>query len=96
LTTAHEPLFVVIIVIVGISYFSVRLLNSVESSQSFIKPNDYLIISNHYVSTGEYTRAAEFLKKYRDVQSPNLPDAMLDSIDKKVNALYYKGLDSIK
>ena len=92
LTTAHEPLFVVIIVIVGISYFAIRLLNSVESSQSFIKPNEYLILSTHYDSTGDYTKSAEFLKKYRELQSHSLPDAMLDSIDKKVNTLYYKGL----
>lgn len=96
LTTAHEPLFVVIIVIVGISYFSVRLLNSVEASQSFIKNNDYLILSNHYLKTGDYTRAADFLKKYRDMQAPNLRDRMLDGIDKRVDSLYYKGFDHIR
>ncbi len=96
LTTANEPLFIVIIVIVGISYFSVRLLNSVEASQSFIKNNDYLILSNHYRKTGDYTRAADFLKKYHDMQAPNLPEKMLDSIAKRVDSLYYKGFDHIR
>lgn len=92
LTNAHEPLFVAIIFLVLAGWFTLRILNTVESSQSFIKPNEYLIISNHYDSTGDYTKAADFLKKYRELQTQHLPDAMLDSIDKKVNTLYYKGL----
>lgn len=96
LTHANEPFLISIIVIVGISYFAVRLLNSVEASQSFIKNNDYLILSNHYLKTGDHTRAADFLKKYRDMQAPNLPDRMLDSIDNRVDSLYYKGFDNIR
>lgn len=92
LTHANEPLFITIIFLVLAGWFTLRILNTVESSQSFLKPNDYLIISNHYDSTGDYTKAADFLKKYRDLQTQHLPDAMLDSIDIKVNKLYYKGL----
>jgi FlaA1/EpsC-like NDP-sugar epimerase len=96
LTHTNDPFFIAILVIVGVSYFSVRLLNSVEGSQSFIKNNDYLILSNHYIIVGDHTRAADFLKKYRDMQAPNLPDRMLDSIDKRVDSLYYKGFNHIR
>lgn len=96
LTHSNEPLFIVLIVVVGISYLSVRLLNSVEASQSFIKSNDYLVLSNHYIGKGDFTRAADFLKKYRDIETINLSDAMIDSLDKKVNTLRYKGFENIK
>lgn len=92
----NDPFFIVVIFLVLLGYFSVRILNSVEASQSFIKNNDYLILSNHYFQSGDYTRAADFLKKYRDMQAPNLPDRMLDSIDKRVDSLYYKGFDHIR
>lgn len=92
----NDAFFIVIIFLVLLGYFSIRILNSVEASQSFIKNNDYLILSNHYFQTGDYTRAADFLKKYRDMQAPNLPDQMLDSIDKRVDSLYFKGFDHIK
>ncbi len=96
LTHSNDPFIIVIIFLVLLGYFTVRILNSVEASQSFIKNNDYLILSNHYLKTGDYTRAADFLKKYRDMQSPNLPDQMLDSIDKQIDSLYYKGFGNIK
>lgn len=92
LTHANEPLIITIIFLVLAGWFTLRILNTVESSQSFIKPNEYLILSNHFDSTGDYTKAADFLKKYRELQTQHLPDSMLDSIDKKVNTLYYKGL----
>ena len=96
LTQGHETMFVTIIVVIGISYLSVRLLNSVEASQSFIRSNDYLILSSYYLDKGDFSRAADFLKKYRDVETINLSDAMLDSLDKKVDALRYKGFEKIK
>jgi hypothetical protein len=96
LTHQNEALAVVIIVIVAISYFSVRLLNSVEASQSFIKSNDYLILSNYYLDKRDFTRAADFLKKYRDIETINLSSPMLDSIDKRVDALRFKGFERIK
>lgn len=96
MTHTNDAFLIALLVMGGISYFAVRLLNSVEASQSFIKNNDYLILSNHYLKTGDYTRAADFLKKYRDMQATNLPDRMLDSIDKRVDSLYYKGFDHIR
>jgi hypothetical protein len=96
LTKGNDSLFIVIIVVIGISYLSVRLLNSVEASQSFIKSGDYLILSSYYSEKEDFTRAADFLQKYRDVETINLPEAMLDSLDKKIKILRYKGIDNIK
>lgn len=96
LTEGKETLFVTIIVVIGISYLSVRLLNSVEASQSFIKSNDYIILSTYYLDKGDYTRAADFLKKYRDIETINLSENMLDSLDKKVDKLRYKAFENIK
>jgi Na+/melibiose symporter-like transporter len=96
LTKGNDSLFVVIIVVIGISYLSVRLLNSVEASQSFIKSSDYLILSSQYSEKGDYARAADFLQKYRDIETINLPDTMLDSLDRKIKRLRYKGFENIK
>lgn len=95
LTQGHETMFVTIIVVIVISYFSVRLLNSVEASQSFIKSSDYLILSGHYSDKGDFSRAADFLKKYRDIETINLSEVMLDSLDNKIEALRYKSFQKI-
>jgi hypothetical protein len=96
LNHSNDPFLMTILLIVGMAYFSVRLLNSVEASQSFFKTGDYLILSDYHLKQGNHTRAAEFLKKYREIQTVNLPDRILDSIDKRVDILYYKGIEDIK
>ena len=96
LTVANEAMFVTIIVVVGMSYFSVRLLNSVEASQSFIKSNDYLILSKHYLDNDEYMKAADFLEKYRQIETIDLSNSMLDSIDKKIINFRYRSIEEIK
>lgn len=96
LTHTNEPLMITIIVIVVISYFSVRLLNSVEASQSFIKSNDYLILSNYYLQKSEYTKSADFLQKYRDIETINLSRKILDSIDNNVEKLRWKSVKDLR
>lgn len=96
LTVGKEPLFVVMIVLGVLGYFSVRLLNSVEKSQSFLKPTDYLIISNHYNETKEYSKSAEYLRKYRELETINLSEPMLKKIDDRIDSLNTKQIENFK
>ena len=96
LNNSHDPFFVVMIVLGAMGYFVLKVLNSVESSQSFVKPNDYLILSDHYITSGNYARAADYLKKYKEIESYDLSKAISDSLDKHIDALYLRGIQQLK
>lgn len=91
--TANEPILGVILVFVGLGYFSIRLLNSVDASMSTVKPNDYLVLSEYYIQHEQYIHAADYLKKYRDLKTSELPDKILDSIDNKISSCQMKALN---
>jgi len=91
-----ETIGVSIIILGLIGYFSINLLKSVESSQSFIKPDDLIEISGYFASKKEYSKSADFLKKYREFKSSELDQQTINSIDEKIKALNTKSVDSIK
>ncbi|WP_419211919.1 hypothetical protein ACNR9Q_14380 [Maribacter sp. X9] len=95
LNNVNEVWWVAVLTMVGVGYFAVRLLNSVENSQSFIKSNDYITLSRHYHEIGDYSRAADFLEKYRNIESINLPDNTLKTLDKQVTELREKSFSDI-
>ncbi len=94
--TSTDPVIVALIVFAGMGYFMIRILNSVETSQGLMRPSDYIIMSDHYIQTGDYSRAAELLKKYKELDASNLSKAITDSLDKRIDVLYLKGIQNAK
>lgn len=94
--TTTDPVIVAILVFVGMGYFMLRILNSVETSQNLIRASDYMILSDHFKQHEDFNRAAELLKKYKELDGNNLSKALTDSLDKSIDGLYLRGIQKVK
>jgi len=93
MTKTYEIIFVSLIIILTVASFIPNILNSVERSQSFIKPVDYVFLSNYYQDKGDFIRAADFLKRYKELDDDNISKALSDSLDKKISDMRMKAFN---
>ena len=92
LNKTNEIIAIVILIFLGIYYFTPRILNSIQLSQDFIKPIDYLTLANHYESNKDYMRAANFLERYKELDNDNIPRLIEDSLTKRIFRLKNKAV----
>ena len=92
LTQANESLFTTVITFIAISYFIPQIMSSVEKSQNFIQPVDYYILFKHYESKNDFIRAADYLKRYQEMDNNNIDMQLNDSLTFKIKQLRFNSI----
>lgn len=85
-----------IIALIALGYVLPKTINTITDSQSFIKNTDYLILSEYYSKNGESMKSSNFLEKYIELESNNLPKQLIDSLKNKSSILKIREIQKIK